>query len=142
MKQAINCDDSPPDRRPTRCFFLRQLARFSREQILTVLIPCRGIIRWSGASINPRHDQKRGETAREEERRRTRGRGSLFTLAARGIDDSTEKTLRSSSCPRRACMQQQQQQHPCRGVRANGTRGWTRVAITRVSKDARLGAGG
>lgn len=128
MKQAINCDDSPGGVLiDGELGFLA--SRLPRESWPGINPMSRNDSVVCTASINPRHDRKRGEIAREKEREGTRGRGSLFTLAvAGGIDDYQED---SWSCPRRArsslsCVELVRTTHE------------VGRAITRVSKDARL----
>lgn len=126
MKQAINCDDSPGGVLiDGELGFLA--SRLPRESWPGINPMSRNDSVVCTASINPRHDRKRGEIAREKEREGTRGRGSLFTLAvAGGIDDYQED---SWSCPRRA------RSTLVELVRTTHVVG---RAITRVSKDARL----
>lgn len=118
MKQAINCDDSPGGVLiDGELGFLA--SRLPQESWPGINPMSRNDSVVCTASINPRHDRKRGEIAREKEREGTRGRGSLFTLAvAGGIDDYQED---SWSCPRRA----RSTLVVC-GAGANDARGWTR----------------
>lgn len=115
MKQAINCDDSPGGVLiDGELGFLA--SRLPRESWPGINPMSRNDSVVCTASINPRHDRKRGEIAREKERGDERMRE--FVHLGGG--------WRHRRLPRRlVVVSTKSAQHPCRAG-ANDARGWTR----------------